>query len=63
MKKYTDFDIAMMRRQDHMTIAQIAEKTGLDEAEVRRRIVAYSRATRAYTIESMKRNKVPVWTD
>ena len=54
-KHYSTFDLAMMRSKDHMTHAEISDKTGIPVEEVRTRVKEYGRQARSYATESHKR--------
>lgn len=56
MKKYNSFQLAMMRRDEHMTYTEISAKTGIPVEEVRARIKEYHRKNRNYAGECYARN-------
>ena len=51
-KHYSTFDLAMMRSKDHMTHAEISDKTGIPVDEVKARIRNYHRQGACYASES-----------
>ncbi len=55
-KHYSTFDLAMMRK-DHMTHAEIAEKTGIPVDEVKARIRNYHKQGTHYSMESFFKNE------
>lgn len=57
-KHYSTFDLAMMRSKDHMTHAEIAEKTGIEVEEVKERIRQYHKYGAYYAAESCMRHRL-----
>ena len=57
-KHYSTFDLAMMRSKDHMTHAEISDKTGIPVDEVKARIRNYHRQGVYFAAESHQRHKL-----
>ena len=57
-KHYSTFDLAMMRSKDHMTHAEISDKTGIPIDEVKARIRNYHRQGVYFAAESYQRHKL-----